>query len=69
VRVGVAPDVFFSGFEYREGFLRYFKRESPSQRVAKWLSMRLVEPYVAFYDQDVASFAVPKPAVAASPRT
>ena len=25
VLVGVAPDVFFSGFEYREGFLRDYK--------------------------------------------
>ncbi len=60
VLVGVAPDVFFSGFEYREGFLRDYKRESPSQRVAKWLSMRLIEPYVAFYDQDFALFTVLK---------
>jgi len=52
--IGVAPDVFFSGFAYRAGALKYFHREGPGQRVGHWLSQRLIEPYVAFYDGDFA---------------
>jgi len=52
VLVGVAPDVFFSGFEYRGGAIRYTSKESPSQRVGQWLSMRLIEPHLAFEDPD-----------------
>ena len=51
--VGVAPDVFFSGFEYRGGALKYAHDESPSKRVGQWLSMR-VEPLLAFYSPDFA---------------
>jgi hypothetical protein len=54
VLVGVAPDVFFSGYQYRGGVLAYVRRESPSQRIGQWLSMRLVEPYLAFDDRDFA---------------
>lgn len=60
VLVGVAPDVFFSGFEYRSDWLKYLRHQSPSERVGKWLSMRLVEPYLAFYDDDFALFTVLK---------
>ena len=56
--VGVAPDIFFSGFEYRSGLARYVRKESPSQRVGKFLSMHLIEPWLAFYDPDFALFAV-----------
>jgi hypothetical protein len=52
--IGVAPDVFFSGFEYRGNVVRYARKESPSQRVGQWLSMTFIEPYVAFYDPDFA---------------
>jgi hypothetical protein len=45
--VGVAPDVFFSGFEYNKGGTRYVRKESPSQRVGKILSMHLVERRIA----------------------
>lgn len=58
ILMGVAPDVFFSGYEYRGTFLRFFQKESPSQRVGKWLSMHLVEPQLAFYDPDFALFTV-----------
>lgn len=58
ILMGVAPDVFFSGYEYRGTFLRFFQKESPSQRVGKWLSMHLVEPKLAFYDPDYALFTV-----------
>src|SRR5215469_5664170 len=54
VLVGVAPDLFFSGFEYRGGVLAYLHKESPSQRVGQWLSMRFIEPYFAFDDPDFA---------------
>jgi hypothetical protein len=54
VLVGVAPDLFFSGYQYRAGVLRYVRKESPSQRIGQWLSMHLVEPYFAFDDRDYA---------------
>src|SRR5262249_15624226 len=56
--IGVAPDVFFSGFAYRGDAIRYAHKESPSQRIGQWLSMRFIEPYVAFYDPDYALEAV-----------
>ncbi|HEY2276543.1 MAG TPA: hypothetical protein VGH61_13640 [Steroidobacteraceae bacterium] len=54
VLVGVAPDVFFSGYQYRGGVLSYMRKETPSQRIGQWLSMRLIEPFVAFDDRDFA---------------
>jgi hypothetical protein len=56
--IGIAPDIFFSGFEFNKGVARYFHKESPSQRVGKILSMHLVEPWFAFYDPDFALFTV-----------
>ena len=59
VLVGVAPDVFFSGFAYRGKILDYYRKESPSQRASEWLSSRLLEPWLAFYgDPDFALFTV-----------
>lgn len=55
--VGVAPDLFFSGFAYRGDALKYFKKETPSQRIGNWLSRKSIEPYFAFFDED---FALPK---------
>jgi hypothetical protein len=52
--VGVAPDIFFSGFAYRADVLRYFHKQSPSQRIGQWLSMHFVEPFLAFDDPDFA---------------
>lgn len=52
--IGVAPELFFSGFGYRRGAFQYYHRESPSQRLGQWLSMQLVEPLFAFYDEDFA---------------
>jgi hypothetical protein len=54
VLVGVEPDLFFSGFEYRGGAVRYTHKESPSQYIGQQLSMRLIEPYLAFDDPDFA---------------
>ena len=52
--IGIAPEVFFGGHGYRAATLKYFRDESPSQRVGQWLSMHLVEPVFAFYDPDYA---------------
>lgn len=56
--VGIAPDIYFTGFEYKKSVKDYVRKESPSQRVGKWLSMRVVEPWFAFYDPDYALFTV-----------
>ncbi|HSE12193.1 MAG TPA: hypothetical protein VLB69_06135 [Rudaea sp.] len=59
--IGVAPELFFSGHgRYHIGALKYWRDESPSQRVGQWLSMHLVEPFVAFYDPDYTLAAVLK---------
>lgn len=56
--VGVAPDLFFSGHgEHGRVLLQYMRKQSPSQRIGQWLSMNLVEPYLAFDDSD---YALPK---------
>jgi hypothetical protein len=52
--IAVEPDLFFSGYEYRAGVIRYTRQESPSQRIGQWLSMHLIEPYFAFDDSDYA---------------
>lgn len=52
--VGVAPDIFFSGFAYRGEAIGRYHKQSPSQRIGHWLSQRLVEPWFAFYDSDFA---------------
>ncbi len=54
VLVGVAPELLFSGYEYRGAALAYVRKESPSQRIGQWLSMHLIEPYLAFDDPDFA---------------
>ncbi len=54
VLVGVAPDLFFSGFGLHNGAPRYARKESPSQHVGQWLSMHFIEPYFAFDDPDFA---------------
>jgi len=50
--IGIAPDIFFTGFNYRGEVVPYFHKESPSQRVGNWLSMHFLEPYFAFYAPD-----------------
>ncbi len=52
--IAVEPDLFFSGYEYRAGAIRYARKESPSQRIGQWLSMHFIEPYFAFDDPDYA---------------
>ena len=58
--VGVAPDVFFTGFGYRGGVVKYFKNETLSHRAGHWLSMHLIEPFFSFYDDDFKLFTVLK---------
>ena len=52
--IGVAPELFFSGDGFALGVAKYAHKESPAQRVGEWLSMRLIEPYFAFFDSDYA---------------
>jgi hypothetical protein len=52
--VGVAPELFFSGFAYRGNVVPYYHKQSPSQRIGTWLSMHLLEPNLAFDDPDFA---------------
>ena len=58
--VGVASDLFFTGFAYRGDVVPYFHKESPSKRVGNWLSMHFIEPYFAFFNFDFALAAVLK---------
>lgn len=52
--IGVAPDLFFSGFAYRGDVIPYYHKQGPSQRSGHWISKHLLEPYFAFYDPDFA---------------
>lgn len=54
VLVGVAPDLFFSGFALHDGAARYARKESPSQRVGQWLAMNFIEPHLAFDEPDIS---------------
>ncbi|MEP6955902.1 MAG: hypothetical protein ABI883_03690 [Chthoniobacterales bacterium] len=58
--VGVSPVLFFSGFDRRLGALSYFRRETPAQRTGQWLSMHLLEPFIAFYQGEFAFMTVLK---------
>lgn len=57
--VGIAPGLFFSGFEFRAAAIDRYRSETPSQWLGQRLSM-LVEPYLAFYNFDFALFTVIK---------
>ena len=52
--VGLAPLNLLRSGGAREKVLAYLRHESPAQRTGQWLSMRLVEPYLAFEDPDFA---------------
>jgi hypothetical protein len=51
VIVGVAPGLFFSGYEVRRGAIDRFENESPTQWFGHKVSV-LAEPYLAFYSRD-----------------
>jgi hypothetical protein len=52
--IGVEPDLLFSGYGFHAGGAQYLRKESPSQRIGQWLSMHLLEPYLAFDDPEYA---------------
>ena len=52
--VGLAPLNLLRSGGARDKVLAYLRHESPSQRISQWLSMRFIEPYVAFDDPDFA---------------
>ena len=58
--VGVAPDLFFTGFEYRGTAFKVYRKETPAERAGQWLSMVLLEPWLAYYEQDFALMTVLK---------
>jgi len=51
--VGVAPGLFFSGYEYRRPAIDRYGKESPTQWFGNQVSM-LAEPHLAFYSYDFA---------------
>jgi len=57
VIVGVAPGLFFSGYEYRRPAIDRYLNESPSQWLGQRISL-LLEPWLAFYDYDYALPAI-----------
>lgn len=57
--VGVAPGLFFGGFEMRKEALERYLNESPSQWLGQRISM-LFEPFLASYHFDYALFTVIK---------
>lgn len=56
--VGVTPGLFFSGFAYRRGAFERYRRETPAQWMGQKLSRHLLEPWLAFHDDDFALFTV-----------
>lgn len=59
--VGVTPGLFFTGRGFRHGVVEYARTETLSQRASEWLSMRGLEPNLAYYsDPDFALFTVLK---------
>jgi len=57
--VGVAPGLFFSGFEYRQKARERYTDEMPTQWIGQKLSMPF-EPYLRFYNFDYALFQILK---------
>lgn len=55
--VGIAPDVFLTGFQYRGDAFAHFRDETPTQWLGQRISM-VVEPYLAFYIFDFALFTI-----------
>ena len=54
VLVGVTTSLFFTGLARRADAIQEAHKESPSKRIGNWLSMHLIEPYVAFDGPDFA---------------
>ena len=58
--IGVTPGLFFTGFAFRLDALKHYRKETLAQRSGHWLSTWLLEPWLAFYDEDFALFTVLK---------
>ncbi|HET6603201.1 MAG TPA: hypothetical protein VFG21_03150 [Xanthomonadaceae bacterium] len=58
--VGISPNLFATGYAYRGDVLKYYREQTPSQHIGQWLSMHLLEPWLAFYEPDFALFTVLK---------
>lgn len=54
VLIGVAPQVFFLAFGFRADVVKYFHKETPSQRIGQWLAMHTIDRMFGFYDSDFA---------------
>ncbi len=54
VLVGVTTSLFLTGVARRADAIQEAHKESPSKRIGNWLSMHLIEPYVAFVGPDFA---------------
>jgi hypothetical protein len=52
--VDITASTFRGGDGVRAGAFKRYREEGPSQRTGQWLSMHLLEPYLAFYDPDFA---------------
>lgn len=55
--VGVAPGLFFSGYEYRRPAIDHYHDETPAQWFGQQVSL-LIEPWLAFYNFDYALPAI-----------
>jgi hypothetical protein len=55
--IGVAPGIFFSGFEYQGAEIDSYTDETPSQWLGHKIS-KVFEPWLAFYDPDYALPAI-----------
>lgn len=59
VVVGVTEGLFFGpAAGLRASVIAAYRNRTPADRMGQWLSMRMVEPYLAFYDPDIALFTI-----------
>jgi hypothetical protein len=57
VVIGVAPGLFFGGFEFQRGSIDHYESETPSQWLGHKISV-LLEPYLAFYQPDFSMSSI-----------
>lgn len=59
VVVGVTDPLFFPpATGLRASVINAYRNRTPAERMGQWLSMHMVEPYLAFYDPDIALFTI-----------
>lgn len=56
--VGIASDLFFSGYEYRKAAIEKYRTASYSERWAQWMSMTFLEPRLVYLEPDYALFTL-----------